>query len=131
MTEPGPRRRGRPRRRSSPERGAVTAEIATALPALVLVVVGALWIVNVGLTQLRCSDAAREAARALSRGDDDKLVGEIVEAVAPEGAGITTTVRGGVVVVEVSVEVPVPLPFGDRLPAPTVRGTAAALEESS
>lgn len=40
------------------------------LPALVAVTVGLVWLISVGLAQLRTVDAARETARALARGDD-------------------------------------------------------------
>ena len=52
------------------ERGAVTAELAMALPLLVAVTVGLVWLLAVGAAQLRVVDAARETARAVARGDD-------------------------------------------------------------
>jgi Flp pilus assembly protein TadG len=143
------RRRGIPRRRTargSPpgcsaaaakpiggaaDRGAVTAEIAAALPALVLVVIAALWTLSLGLMQLRCADAAREAARAAARGDDPAVVRQVAEAVAPAGAVVEVTERDGLVVVEVAVEVRPPVPFADQLPAPTVSAESVAVEESS
>jgi Flp pilus assembly protein TadG len=134
------RRRGLPRRRAargSPvgqetvaERGAVTAEIAAALPALILVLVAALWTLSLGLTQLRCADAAREAARAAARGDDPEVVRQIAEAVAPDGALVEVTERDGLVIVEVAARVRVPVPFADQLPAPTVTAESTAVEES-
>ncbi|UQX88141.1 hypothetical protein M6D93_17890 [Jatrophihabitans telluris] len=47
----------------------VTAELATALPVLVLLFSAGLAAVQVGQLQLRVSDAAREGARALARGE--------------------------------------------------------------
>lgn len=132
MTTPTTRRRGAPRRRrvrGDPERGVVTAEIATALPALVVVVIGAVWVVAVGLAQLRCADAAREAARAAARGDAPAVVSSVADAAAPDGATVRVHVEDELVTVEVSTPVPVPLPFGDRVPAPTVRASAAAVTE--
>jgi Flp pilus assembly protein TadG len=120
----------RPIRRTT-DRGAVTAEIAAALPALVLVVIAALWTLSLGLMQLRCADAAREAARAAARGDDAAVVRQVAEAVAPAGAVIEVTERDGLVVVEVAVDVRPPVPFADRLPAPTVSAESVAVEESS
>lgn len=117
--------------RGTTDRGAVTAEIAAALPALVLVVIAALWTLSLGLMQLRCADAAREAARAAARGDDAAVVRQVAEAVAPAGAVIEVTERDGLVVVEVAVEVRPPVPFADRLPAPTVSAESVAVEESS
>lgn len=149
MTVTTLRRRGTPRRRaargsptgqnpaavrqdrSAGDRGAVTAEIAAALPALVLVVIAALWTLSLGLMQLRCADAAREAARAAARGDDPAIVRQVAEAVAPAGAVVEVTEHDGLVVVEVAVEVRPPVPFADRLPAPTVSAESVAVEESS
>ena len=109
------RRRGSPRRRRShddPASGAVTAEIAAALPALVVIVVGAVWLVAIALAQIRCADAAREAAT-----------------VAPDRASVQVHIGEDAVTVDVSARVPVPLPFGADLPAPTVHARAAAVLE--
>lgn len=133
MTTAANRRRGTPRRRrvrGDRARGAVTAEIATALPALVVVVIGAVWVVSVGLTQLRCADAAREAARAAARGDDPAVVSSVAEATAPDGAAVQVRVEGDIVTVEVAARVPPPLPFGDHVAAPTVRASAVAVKEA-
>lgn len=133
MTRAANRRRGTPRRRparADPARGAVTAEIATALPALVMVVIGAVWVVSVGLTQLRCADAAREAARAAARGDEPAVVSSVAEAAAPDGAVVQVRVERDIVTVEVAARVPPPLPFGDHVPAPTVRASAVAVKEA-
>ena len=43
------------------------------LPLLLAVVVAMTWMLTVGLAQVRAVDAAREAARALARGDDPGL----------------------------------------------------------
>ena len=50
--------------------GMVTAETAMTLPVLVLVALAGVAAVGVGQAQLRCADAAREAARAVARGED-------------------------------------------------------------
>ena len=126
------RRRGFPRRRrrhGDPTRGAVTAEIAAALPALVAIVVGAVWLVVIALAQIRCSDAAREAARAAARGEQPAIVSDLAESVAPDGASVRVRLSSDVVTVDVSAPVPLPLPFGADLPAPTVHARAAAVLE--
>ena len=48
--------------------GMATAELAVVLPTLVLVIAVGLTMVSVVLAQVRCVDAAREAARAAARG---------------------------------------------------------------
>lgn len=133
MTGATSRRRRNLRRRpvrGDPTRGAVTAEIAAALPALVFVVAAAVWVVAIALAQLRCADAAREAARAAARGDSPAVVSELAEAAGPDGATVRVRVEGDLVTVEVSAKVPVPVPFGERVPAPTVRASAAAVREA-
>ncbi|CAN5708279.1 TadE family type IV pilus minor pilin [soil metagenome] len=49
--------------------------------------------------QLRCIDAAREAARLAARGDDGTSA---VRAIAPAGAGLQLQVDGGFVVATVT-----------------------------
>lgn len=52
----------------------VTAELACALPVLLLVALAAVAAVQVAQAKVRCADAAREAARAVARGDADSAV---------------------------------------------------------
>ncbi len=47
----------------------VTAETAMVLPVLVLLSLVGVAAIGVGQARLRCADAAREAARAIARGD--------------------------------------------------------------
>jgi hypothetical protein len=96
---------------------------------LVVIVMAAVWLVLVALAQLRCADAAREAARAAARGEDTAVASRLAETVGPDGANVQIRVEGDLVTVEVSATVPFPLPFGDDLPAPTVHAQAAAVLE--
>ncbi|MGI8665297.1 MAG: Rv3654c family TadE-like protein, partial [Jatrophihabitans sp.] len=59
----------RVRRRVCDERGMVTAETALVLPVLVLLALVGVAAVGVGQARVRCADAAREAARAIARGN--------------------------------------------------------------
>lgn len=108
----------------------VTAELATALPALAVVVIACVWALSIALAQLQVADAAREAARAAARGDDASVVTAVAERAAPDGAVIDVNRSDGVVTVQVAVRVPPPLPFGDHLPSLAVSGDAVAHEEA-
>ena len=71
------------------DRGAVTAELALALPVVVLVL-AALLATAGGLTaKLRCADAARGAARAAALGQSDSEVTGVARGIA----GRDSTVR--------------------------------------
>ena len=63
-----------------------TAEVAVALPALVLLVAAAMTAVSMVTAQLRCVDAAREAARAAARGEGATVVRSLAERSAPGGS---------------------------------------------
>lgn len=62
--------------------GAVTAEFAVALPAVVLVLAFLLAGGAAGITQLRLEEAARAGARALARGDAESSIQGIVQRIA-------------------------------------------------
>jgi len=113
------------------ERGAVTAELALALPLLVSVTVGLVWLLAVGAAQVRTVDAARETARALARGDDPGSAVAIGTRVAPPGSEVSVTRTDGEVRVTVSGEVDGPGGLFDHLPTPRVHAEAVALEEQS
>ncbi len=66
----------------------VTAELAVAVPAVVLVLALCLAAVRVAVDQVRCVDAARIAARAAARGDPIEQVTGLGRSAAPEGARV-------------------------------------------
>lgn len=68
------------------ERGMVTAEIAVALPAVVLVLVAVLTLVTASVAQMRAADAARAGARAIAIGDDDAGVERVVTRIGGDDA---------------------------------------------
>lgn len=115
--------------RAGDQRGAATAELALVLPALVAVTAGLVWLLAVGAAQVRVVDAAREAARAAARGDDDAAAIARGERVAPPGSTVTLARSGGEVLAEASGEVDGPGGLFDFLPAVRVSATAAALDE--
>jgi hypothetical protein len=66
----------------------VTAELAVAVPAVVLVLALCLAAVRVAVDQVRCVDAARIAARAAARGDPVERVVALARSAAPTGARV-------------------------------------------
>lgn len=84
----------------------VTAEIAVALPALILVLTLALGAVAVVTDHLRCVDAARVGARLLARGEDPGRVREEVARQAPDGADIAFDVAADSISVDVRAQAP-------------------------
>ncbi|POM26491.1 hypothetical protein BTM25_08920 [Actinomadura rubteroloni] len=107
--------------------GMATAEIAMALPALVLVAAIVLWGETVASVRLACSDAARSGARAAARGESLSAVRSLVERAVPRGARVTVRRDGEASRVEVAVPVPPPVAAG--LPALTVTARAVAATE--
>lgn len=113
--------------RGARDRGMVTAEIALALPSLVLVTAIALWGVAVASAQLTCTDAARTGARAAARGESLAAVRELVVKAVPPHAAVT--IRRDAATVEVDVSAPVEPPAATGLPALTVHAHVAAATE--
>lgn len=113
------------------ERGAVTAELALALPVLLAVTVGLVWLLSVGAAQVRTIDAARETARAVARGDDQGAAIQVGQDVAPSGARLSVSNDGETVTVHASAQVRGPGGLFHFLPAVTVEADAIAHAEES
>jgi hypothetical protein len=111
--------------RSSDQRGSVTAETALVLPVLLALAVGLVWLVSLGITQARCLDAAREAARALARDEPAGVALALARRSAPPGARVSFRRDGSVAVVTVRVSARPPGPILDVLPG--VRITASSV----
>lgn len=111
------------------DRGAVTAELALALPVLLGVVVGLVWLLSVGAAQVRAVDAARETARALARGDDPAAAVALGERVAPAGGRVSVVDVGDQVVATATARVDGPGGLFDFLPSVTVSAEAVAVAE--
>ncbi|MBF6216045.1 pilus biosynthesis protein TadE [Nocardia puris] len=95
-------------------------EAAISLGALVAAVLTCLGVLLAASAQVRCVDAAREAARLTARGDESRAV-PTAHRVAPSGADITVRVDGSYAIATVTARPPL-LPL--RLHAEAV----AALE---
>ncbi|MDQ1084741.1 MULTISPECIES: TadE family type IV pilus minor pilin [Microbacterium] len=104
-------------RRVLDDRGAVTAEFAVAVPAVLVVLTLGVGVLGSAAATVRLQHAATEAARLVGRGDDAAL--------APlTGSGATASMdrRDGLVCVSASAAVPGPLPL------PPVTASACALD---
>lgn len=76
------------RRTGRRDAGMVTAELAVALPAVVLVLCLCLAGLRAGVDQVRCVDAARIASRAVARGEAVATVRDLALKAAPIGATV-------------------------------------------
>ena len=79
-----------------------TAELAVAMPVLVVLMVVAVSAVTTALDQVRCVDAARSTARLLARGDDPAGAMRSGRALAPSGAILSASSGAGTVEVSVT-----------------------------
>jgi len=106
----------------------VTAELAVALPTLVLVALLALAGVQLAMTQLECRDAAGVAARLAARGERADVVALAATSTAPDGSHLSITHDGELIEAVVRAQVRVP-GVGWLLPAFDVSESAAAVAE--
>lgn len=111
----------RARRVAARDEGGVTVEAALAIASLITVLTLCLGAVLCVSQQVRCQDAAREAARLVARGDEARAV-EVAARVAPQGAHIEVSVEDDLVVATVSVDAPL-------LPMVTLTADAVAVRE--
>lgn len=125
------RHRDRTGGRSRDQRGAVTAELAVALPLLLAVTAGLAWLLAVGVAQVRTVDAARETARALARGDDPAAAVTVGERVAPAGVRISISRDEGRIVVHARGRMGGPGGLFSALPGADLDAEAVALDEQA
>ncbi|GAA1995985.1 Flp pilus assembly protein TadG [Nakamurella flavida] len=105
------------------DRGGVTVEAAIGLSAVMVVLMCCLSGIAVLTAHLRCQDAAQEAARLAGRGDD-AAARAAVTALAPDGATVSFTQDGDLVVVTVRAPAP-----GGVLPIGPLHASAVAARE--
>lgn len=102
-----------------------TVELAVALPAVVLCLVLGLGAVRAVTDQVRCTDAARAAARAAARGDTPGSAVALGRRLAPPGATVTVEVAGSTVESSVRGRPPRALHWLGSVGAPSARAVAA------
>jgi hypothetical protein len=103
--------------------GTVTVEAALGICSIVAVLALALTGLSLVIAQLRCTDAAIEAARLVSRGEQHRAP-DAVARIAPAGATLAVSVRDDQVGTEVSSPV-----LGGSLPGQWLTGRAYAVLE--
>jgi secretion/DNA translocation related TadE-like protein len=114
--------------------GSVTAELAVALPSVVMLLAVVAAVAAVVVAQVRCVDAARAGARAAARHDGSSAAVALARLVAPSGARVSVAEVSGApsasasgagrVRVEVRASVRLLLPF-----LPRVEVSAAAVAD--
>ena len=117
------------RRGVSADRGAITAELALALPLLLALTAGLVWLLAVAVAQVRTVDAAREAARAVARGDDAGAAVALGERGAPQGVRLSVTRSGERVVVRARGRMSGPGGLLGVIPGATLHAEAVAIAE--
>lgn len=109
------------------QRGSVTAETAVAFPALVVILVVALWGVSAAAAQVACVDAARAGARAAARGEPQMEVRAAVLRAAPPRARVSLS--RGPLTTTVVVQAEARPPLKGLFPALRLRAQAVAATE--
>jgi len=107
----------------------VTAELALALPILLAVTAGLVWLLAVAVAQVRTVDAARETARAVARGDDTGRAVALGQRVAPAGVRVSVSRSGDRVVARATGRMQGPGGLFRALPGATLDAEAVALAE--
>ncbi len=97
--------RATPQDQADRAQGAVSAEFALALPAVLLLLAVVLAIGTSVSAQLRCGDAARAGARWAARGETPAAVAEVAHQLAPTGAVVAVRTSGDLVSVSVRARV--------------------------
>ena len=112
------------------QRGAATAELALAIPLLLSLTIGLVWLLSIGAAQVRMVDAAREAARATARGDPPAEAEARGEQIAPPGSTVVVVSRDAEVVSTARGSVRPPGGLLGFLPAVPLHARAVAVVES-
>ncbi len=109
----------------------VTAELATIAPFGVAFAFLLLWIVSLGLTQVRLADASREAARLVARGEPSSAAELAAKRLSPDGARVVVATEDGLVTVTVRARSAMPIPFFSGIGAREMESSSVAADESS
>ena len=108
----------------------VTAELATIAPFGVAFAFLLLWVVSLGLTQIRITDASREAARMIARGEAVQDAKDVARKHAPPGAKVAVDTESGTVTVTVTARSRMPLPYFASVGSQEMDSASVAAVES-
>jgi hypothetical protein len=110
-------------RRNPNDRGGVTVEAAVALASFLIVLSLSIGGLLAAADQVRCVDAAREAARLTARGDPEQAKSAAAR-IAPPNAKITIRTEGEHIEVDIHAT-----PANDLLPGLALHAEAFAVRE--
>ncbi|GAB3438850.1 TadE family type IV pilus minor pilin [Phycicoccus ginsengisoli] len=102
-----------------------TVELAVAIPAVVLCLLLGLGAVGAATDQVRCTDAARAAARAAARGDPPAEAVALGRRLAPRGASVAVHLTGSTVQATVRGRPAVALRWLGHVASPSAQAVAA------
>jgi hypothetical protein len=111
------------------DHGAVTAEVAMAIPVLLATMVLGLWMAGVVIANIRCIDAARDVARAVARGEPPQTAQQLGTRTAPAGATVSVAQDGPDIHVTVAANVTPDWPLLAKLPPIHAQGKATIQSE--
>ena len=111
------------------QRGAVTAEVAIALPVLLSLLFIGTWSIGVVIVNIQCIDAARDVARAVARGESPEAAQAIARRTAPSNATIDIKRDGPDIHVIITASPHARAPLLAALPAASVRAEATLQSE--
>lgn len=107
----------------------VTAELMTIAPFGLALAFLLLWVVSLGLTQVRLADAARESARLVARGESLGAAERMADRYTPGRATVVVSTRDGTVTVTVKTRSRLPIPFFSGIGSRSMEATAVAAAE--
>ena len=114
------------------ERGSVTAELALALPTLMVVLAVGLYALAAVSLQGRCASAAGAGARAAARGEDVSALRAHTLAQLPRGSTVELgRTSPSLVTVRVTAPLPVPGGLGGLVRGRPVVASASAADETA
>lgn len=108
----------------------VTAELATIAPFAVAFTFLLLWVVSLGLTQIRIADASREAARMIARGEAVADARSVAGRQSPPDATVVVDSDSGVVTVTVRARSRMPVPFFSGIGSRRLESSSIATVEA-